>query len=148
MIIYLASPYSHPSDKTRELNFHQITALAAKMVSEGHVVISPIAYGHTLLSYREMPSSWEFWQNFCSQILYKCDKIIVCKMEGWENSKGVADEISIAKDRGIPIEYVEPFLGKCKKCLKDFPLKNIDETHLELYKCQECGYPQDIKEVI
>jgi hypothetical protein len=28
-------------------------------------------------------------------------------MEGWEKSKGVEDEMSIARDHDIPIEYME-----------------------------------------
>ncbi len=107
MVIYLASPYTHQDQSVVEENFRKISRVAAKLVSEGHVAISPITYGHTLLDFKKMPSDWQFWQNFCSQILYKCDKLLVVKMEGWEKSRGVKDEMSIARDHGIPIEYME-----------------------------------------
>ncbi len=109
-MIYLASPYSHPEDHIREQNFRHIAMIAARMVANGEVVISPIVYGHTLLDFHSMPSDWEFWKNFCCSILYKCDKLVVCMMDGWEDSRGVAEEISIAKDHGIPVEYIKPTL--------------------------------------
>jgi|LakMenEpi03Aug12_release.lakeMendotaPanAssembly.Ray.scaffolds.fasta_scaffold1268224_2 hypothetical protein len=107
MIIYLASPYSHPDDSVREENYNKIAKLAAKMVSEGHVVMSPIAYGHNLLPLCKMPSDWLFWKNFCLTFLDKCEEIIVYKMEGWENSTGVKEEIEFAKSKGIKITYKE-----------------------------------------
>jgi hypothetical protein len=82
MVIYLASPYTHPDQSVVEGNFRKISRVAAKLVLEGHVAISPITYGHTLLDFHKMPSDWQFWQNFCAQILYKCDKLLVVKMEG------------------------------------------------------------------
>jgi hypothetical protein len=107
MIIYLASPYSHPDDQVREENFRKISKVAAKMNAEGIVALSPITYGHTLVQFHEMPTDWEFWQNFCFELLIKCDKLVVCKMEGWDKSRGVEAELSIARDHGIPIEYIE-----------------------------------------
>lgn len=107
MIIYLASPYSHPDPEVREENFRKISKIAAKMNAEGVTTISPITYGHTLVQFHVMPTDWEFWQKFCFKLLIKCDKMIVCKMEGWDKSRGVAEELSIARDHGIPIEYIE-----------------------------------------
>ena len=106
-LIYLASPYSHPEDRVREENFRKVSKMAAHLVSQGKVVVSPITYGHTLLDFKEMPSNWEFWSHFCSSILFKCDRLIVYKMEGWDKSLGVDEEISIARDHGIPVEYLE-----------------------------------------
>jgi hypothetical protein len=105
-VVYIASPYSHPDDEVREENYRIVAEVAAKMIAEGRVVISPIAYGHTLLSFVEMPSDWKFWQNFCLSILAKCDKLIVCRMPGWDVSRGVAEEIEFAKENNIPVEYI------------------------------------------
>jgi Domain of unknown function (DUF1937) len=77
------------------------------MVSEGKTVLSPITYGHILTEFHDMPTDWEFWNNFCFNLLIKCDRMIICKMEGWDKSRGISEEISIAKDHGILIEYME-----------------------------------------
>jgi hypothetical protein len=107
MVTYLASPYSNPDTAVMEENFKKISKIAAKLTSAGEIVFSPITYGHTLVQFHQMPTDWEFWKRFCFELLIKCDKMIVCKMEGWDKSRGVAEEISIARDHGIPIEYLE-----------------------------------------
>jgi hypothetical protein len=108
-LVYLASPYSHPDDTVRHENYLIVTKIAADLVSRGHVVISPITYGHVLLDHAKMPSDWEFWNNFCITLLEKCDKILVCNtMFGWDKSRGVAEEIKYAEENGIEIEYLNP----------------------------------------
>jgi len=106
-LIYLASPYSHPDDEVREDNYIVVSNIAADMVSNGYVVFSPISYGHNLLGFKNMPSNWEFWFNFCVAFLLRCDKLVVCKMPGWDNSIGVKEEIEIARNCGIEVEYIE-----------------------------------------
>ena len=103
-LIYLASPYTLGN---KEENFRMVSKKAAELVSEGYTVVSPITYGHTLLKFKNMPDDWEFWMNFCSQMLYRCDKLFVYKMPGWDFSKGISAEMSIARDHCIPIEYIE-----------------------------------------
>jgi hypothetical protein len=106
-MIFLSSPYSHEDEKVREENFVRVSKLAADLCSEGKVAVSPITYGHTLLKYKEMPSDWLFWKNFCLSILMKCEEMIVYKMPGWDKSKGVAEEIKFAEENGIKITYLE-----------------------------------------
>lgn len=104
-LIYIASPYSHELDDVRVSNFRLVSKLAAKMVAEGNIVISPITYGHVLLDYHAMPSDWDFWKNFCLSFLERCDEIIVYQMPGWENSRGILEEIEFSKSKGIKISY-------------------------------------------
>jgi hypothetical protein len=106
-LIYLASPYSHPDDDIRINNYNVVSNIAADMVSKGDVVFSPISYGHNLVNFKEMPTDWDFWFNFCVTFLLKCDKLVVCKIPGWENSRGVKEEIEIALKCGIEVEYIE-----------------------------------------
>jgi hypothetical protein len=111
-LIYLASPYSHQKEEVREMNYKIVSKIAADMVSEGNVVLSPISYGHNLLNFCDMPSDWEFWYNFCVTFLLKCDELIVVKMPGWDISKGVLEEIEIAKNHNIKISFIEPKYNK------------------------------------
>jgi hypothetical protein len=106
-IIYIASPYSHTDKSVREDRFEQISKITAQLNAEGIVAFSPITYGHTLLNYEDLPTNWSFWQNFCLSFLQHCDELWVYKMEGWEESKGIQEEIKFAKKKGIPIKYVE-----------------------------------------
>jgi hypothetical protein len=107
-LIYLASPYSHPDKQIQEENFKQISRIAAKMAAKGEVAISPITYGHTLVGFNpDMPTTWEFWEEFCLSILIHCSKMIVVKMQGWENSKGIKGEIEFALKHGIEVDFIE-----------------------------------------
>ena len=105
-IIYLASPYSNSDASIRIKNFHDISKFAAKLVKEGNIVFSPITYGHTLLSYEDLPTDYLFWVDFCLSFLVKCDELHVYMMPGWDKSVGVQDEISFARDHDIPIVYI------------------------------------------
>jgi len=106
-IIYLASPYSNPDDDKRHRNFEKVSKIAADLCAEGHVAFSPITYGHTLLNYKLMPTDWPFWKNFCLSFLDKCDELHICKIEGWNQSRGVAEEIEYAIQKGIQIKYID-----------------------------------------
>lgn len=107
-LIYLASPYNHENDEIRIRNFEKISKIAADIVAEGGVAISPITYGHTLLQFRDnFPYDWEFWENFCKTFLSRCDELYVIMMEGWDLSRGVDEEIKYAIKVGIPITYIE-----------------------------------------
>lgn len=108
-LIYIASPYTNSDNSIRIQNYIEVTKIAADLVLEGHVAISPITYGHVLSECKEMPTDWVFWMDFCLVLLAKCDKILVCNtISGWENSKGVAAEIKFAKQKGIKVEYLKP----------------------------------------
>lgn len=106
-IIYLATPYTHKDKDVVERRYNQTANKCAELISEGNVVISPIFYGHNLLKYREMPSDWEFWKNFCESFLYKSDELWVYMIDGWEQSTGIKGEIELAQKINIPIRYIE-----------------------------------------
>lgn len=106
-IIYLACPYTHEDKSIEEKRFHQISKIAADLNAKGKVAFSPITYGHTLLSYSSMPTNWVFWQTFCLSFLEHSKEIWVYKMDGWEKSRGVQEEIEFAKKSGIKIKYID-----------------------------------------
>ena len=106
-MVYIASPYNHENLAQVELNYVLVTLYVTELVSKGITAISPITYGHTLLKFKEMPSTWEFWNKFCISILEKCDELWVYKIPGWAWSKGVTEEIEFAINNNIPIKYIE-----------------------------------------
>ena len=106
-IIYLASPYSHPNDEIREQRFKDIAKISAELNSQGIIAFSPIVYGHTLLDFKEMPTDWKFWQTFCLSFLQHSDELHVYKMDGWEMSSGIAEEIKFAEQNNIPVKFFE-----------------------------------------
>lgn len=106
-IIYIASPYSHPIDDIRTENYNIVAAYTANLVESGVVAFSPIAYGHTLSGFKDMPTDFYFWENFCLTFLFKCEEMHVLKMPGWDLSKGVKQEMDFCLRNNIPIKFVE-----------------------------------------
>ena len=106
-MIYLATPYSHPDPEVREVRFEHACVIAGELMHAGHLIFSPIAHTHPIAIRCDLPTDWAYWRRYDLGMLTMCDRLLVAKMEGWEESKGVQAEIEIAKDRGIPIEYLE-----------------------------------------
>lgn len=105
-IIYISSPYSDQDSLTVEENYQKVSMYVSKLISEGFVTISHITYGHTLVGFHSMPTDWDFWRNFCLSVLNICDEMHVYMLNGWNESKGVKEEIQYAKSIGIEIKYI------------------------------------------
>ena len=56
----------------------------------------------------DLPTDWAFWDRSCRAYLTHSHKVVVLKLAGWDRSSGVAAEVRIAQELGIPIEYLEP----------------------------------------
>jgi hypothetical protein len=104
--IYLAVPYSDPNPLVKATRFEMVNEVAAKLMGDGKYVFSPISHTHPIALAGDLPGEWQFWEGYDRRILSFCTKIVVLKLDGWENSKGVNAEIKIGQELGIPVEYV------------------------------------------
>lgn len=107
-LVYLATPYSHPDPRVRERRFAAVNVLTAKLMKEGQLVFSPISQSHPIAVAGGLPGDWAYWKEYDEAILAICKKLIVFCQEGWRDSVGVAAEIELAKETGIPVEYCYP----------------------------------------
>jgi hypothetical protein len=106
-LIYLASPYSK-FPKGRIAAFEEVCEKAGHLMLEGHVVFCPIAHSHPIEQFGFVDiKDGDFWLKQDFAILAKCDEMFVYKMPSWEESYGMGREIEFAKERGIPITYIE-----------------------------------------
>ncbi len=107
MLIYLASPYSHPSAQIREQRFIEVSKLGAELFKQGYSVFIPIAQSHPMHVYGDIHSTaWEnWWQNDVDN-LKNCDELWIAHMDGWDQSNGIRGEIIVAKELGLPIKLV------------------------------------------
>jgi hypothetical protein len=122
-LIYLASPYSHPDKIIEQARFEIVCQVAAKMMAEGKYVLSPIAHTHPIALAGKLPGNWEYWEGYDRTLIKCCQKLIVVRISGWRESKGVQAEIKIAQELGIPVEYLDSaeYLGWPKGGLLDNP---------------------------
>jgi hypothetical protein len=107
-LIYLAVPYSHQDAGVRHSRFEAVNKVAADLMRKGLHIFSPISHTHPIALAGELPLGWEFWEAFDRAYLTHCHKIIVLKLDGWKESKGVTAELKIAEELGLDIEYMEP----------------------------------------
>lgn len=115
-MIYLASPYTAPSDtlwpeSLQNIRYLQALHASAILTSRGRATLSPIVLGHTLaLAMKEsgLPEpGYDWWIMWSRELLATCDVLCVLCLEGWDTSRGVRDEIQWAKDGEIPIIYID-----------------------------------------
>lgn len=105
-LIYLSCPYTHPFPDVVESRFNSANKAAADMMKHGLCVFSPISHTHPIAKAGELPTDWAYWEKYDRRMLAARDKVVVLKLDGWVESKGVCDEIAIADELGIPVEYI------------------------------------------
>ena len=106
-MIYLATPYSHPDAEIRGIRFKQACILAGQLIQEDHRVFSPIVAYHPIAAYFDLPGDFEYWKRVDGIHMGSCTIIYIAKFSGWDDSKGIAYEIDLAKRTGKPVFYVE-----------------------------------------
>ena len=106
-MIYLASPYSHPDPEVREQRFRDACEATALLIHEGNIVFAPIVHSHSLVGYG-LPAGWDFWEQFASEHIRRCDEVVILTLDGWRDSEGVQAEIRIAGELGLPVRYLAP----------------------------------------
>ena len=119
-LIYLATPYSHADAAMREQRFKSVNQKAAELMRQGMHIFSPISHTHPIALVGELPLGWDYWQDYDRAMLNACCKLMVLKLDGWSESKGVLAEIKIAGELGLPVEFVEPALQPSAFSLQPF----------------------------
>ena len=112
MILYLASPYSHPEKEVEQRRFDLVTRAAGWLMQHGFVVFSPISHSHPVAQKTELPRAFWFWRAQDLPFMRVCDELYVLCLPDWDKSIGVAEEIAHAKALGIPITY----MTSCESC--------------------------------
>jgi len=106
-LVYLAIPYSHPDAEVREHRFREVNRVAGDLMRRGEHVFSPISHTHPIALSGDLPKDWEFWQAYGRAMLRACGKLSVLMQDGWQDSVGVQAEIAIAREMGLPVEFIE-----------------------------------------
>lgn len=108
MLWYLATPYSRYR-KGIATAFVEACQQAALLLGHGVSAYSPIAHTHPVAIHGGLdPYDHSTWLPFDEKIMTHCDGLIVCKMDGWDSSVGIAHEVDWFATRGHPVVYMEP----------------------------------------
>lgn len=106
-LIYLACPYSHDDRAVRLARFEAVNRVASALMREGLHIFSPISHTHPIAESGGLPCGWDYWAAYDRAVLSVSNKLIVLKLDGWQQSIGVNAEMQIANEMNIPIEYME-----------------------------------------
>lgn len=106
VIEYLACPYAHKDESIRKLRFEQVTEVAAKLARKGHKIFSPITHGHQINIRGDSVLGWQYWRQFDFEVLRISKKMFVLTLDGWKESRGVTEEIELARQLNIDIDYL------------------------------------------
>lgn len=101
---YLATPYTK-YEGGLDKAYEDASKMVAFLLDAGHFIFCPITHFHTPAKYTM--KSTEEWYNLSIQFLKLARGLIVCKMDNWKNSIGIAKEIDEAGRLALPICYCD-----------------------------------------
>jgi hypothetical protein len=108
-MIYVASPYSSDFRETRQRRYEAVRDWIAACQSEyDEPLYSPIVHWHEAAAYNHLPTDAAFWWSMNKQMIDIANRLIVLGIDGYEESKGVNQEIEYWKQEGYDVEYIFP----------------------------------------
>lgn|SRR4030067_468112 len=105
--IYLASPYTDKDPQVRELRYEIVEKIAASLMQQGFHIFSPIVHCHPMAVKYSLPKEIDFWHEYDRMMLSKSALVLVARIDGWRESKGVAFEMNLARELKIPVVYID-----------------------------------------
>jgi len=105
--IYLASSYSSQNKETEHIRHLQVLKFVRDhQKASQEILFSPIIYGVALIGEsNSINTGFLTWKEFNYSELSVSDELWVLKLDGWEDSEGVQQEIKWAGEIGIKIKY-------------------------------------------
>lgn len=113
-LYYLASPYAHEQSAVMEQRYRSAVEAVGALLTAGLAVFSPIAHNHHVnvackMAHEDGASRWAFWKRFDLLMIDRSDAVIVLRINGWRESRGVTAEIEHAHRTGKPVYYFDPY---------------------------------------
>lgn len=107
-LAYLATPYSRYKGGPARA-YKDACKLAAKLLLAGIKAYSPIAHTHGIAIHGALDClDHSIWLPFDEAMMKAADVLIVARMEGWEDSFGIAHEVKFFESAGKPIFDLDP----------------------------------------
>lgn len=105
MLWYLATPYTKYKFGLDRAHLDACRA-AAGLIKRGVHVFSPVAHSHPIAILGDIdPVDHDLWMELDGRILKTCDGLIVLRMAGWDESRGIAVEMAAFKRAGKPTKH-------------------------------------------
>lgn len=102
-MVYLACPYANAAAEVRNSRVNYASAVAHLLMKASVCVFSPISHGHYINSFAPGAIEHQHWMDTDMKVLPICDFCVVVTLPGWQESKGVSDEIAYSNEIGLPV---------------------------------------------
>lgn len=107
-LCYLATPYTRYRAGI-EAAFMEAANLAADLLRKGVCCYSPIAHTHPIAVHGGLDATdHSVWLPFDERMMDAACALIVARMPGWHESRGVRHEIDVFAREGKPIWSIDP----------------------------------------
>lgn len=101
--IYLASPYTSDDKFVQIARYRSALRASAELMKAGEVVFCPVAYGHSVEDKLRQNFPWDYWMRWSKAMLAPAKSMYVLTLPGWEDSKGLKAEVTLAFELELPI---------------------------------------------
>lgn len=109
-VVYLGGPYTSDDKIVMNKRYTNYRKIAGLVVSKhDSFVFAPITHSHPIVTHKSFDPAFnnsDAWLPLDLVILGVCDELWIAELDGWEASKGTAQEIEFAKANGIPIKMI------------------------------------------
>jgi len=105
---YLATVYtSHPRGQHEA--YREACIQSGLLLDARIPTFSPVIYSHPMAIAAELdPLDHDMWMSLCRPFIQFSHGLIMCKMDCWEQSKGMKEEHETFLQAGKPIFWMEP----------------------------------------
>lgn len=107
-IEYLGLPYTDDDPLMKDWRAEVSNIIAAELTKQGRIIFAPISAWHHIAKKYKLPGTFEYWLRLDEEFIKVSKKLLIITLPGWKESKGVNEEIKLAKKYNIPIEYIDP----------------------------------------
>lgn len=105
---YLASPYTDPEPEVMRARYLEAMRCMKWLLERRIWVYSPIVHCHALAVSNDLPRDNEYWKTYNREMLEKADGLLVLKIDGYETSAGIQDEMEVAAAIDMKIAVLVP----------------------------------------
>lgn len=105
-MIYLASPYTHKDPHVVQERYDLTEQCTYELLKRGLPVFSPIVHCHKIAVDFGLPTDAAYWEKYNMEFLRRARELYILTIDGWQESKGMKQEIAAARGIRMPYHYV------------------------------------------
>jgi len=107
-LLYVAVPFTHSEASVREQRFQAACRVSALLMKHSIVVFSPLSHSVPIVRHGDLDEmDSEYWLTMDLPLLERADELLIVGLDGWEESRGVQEELHFALEHNTPITLIE-----------------------------------------